>query len=83
MADPLNPKDCGLCVSNSQFSRKCRAEMTLRGARLNLRCLAHEGPPANPASLGPMTTLCSQSGVRAVIAENLPLKQQLIVLLRS
>ncbi len=29
------------------------------------------------------TTLCSQGGVRAVIAENLLLKRQLIVLLRS
>ena len=48
------------------------------------RCLAHEGPPAHPSfDWAVMTaTLCGLGGVRAVIAEHLLLKQQLIVVRR-
>ena len=50
----------------------------------DLRCLAHEGSPAPLLHLAVTAAkLCRPGGVRAVIAENLLLKQQLIVLRRS
>src|SRR3981081_4338382 len=50
----------------------------------DLRCLAHERPPAHPASPGRADREAVwPGGVRAVIAENLLLKQQLIVLRRA
>ena len=59
-------------------------EATLRGAGCLLRCLAHEGSPAHPASPDRHDREAVRpGGVRAVIAENLLLKQQLIVLRRA
>jgi hypothetical protein len=46
--------------------------------------IAHEEPPTTLPHLAVMTAkLCGPGGVRAVIAENLVLKQQLIVLRRG
>src|SRR5205807_1254957 len=57
---------------------------TLRGACVWPTLSAHEGPPARSASPGRHDREAVRpGGVRAVIAENLLIKQQLIVLLRS
>ena len=50
----------------------------------DLRCLAHEGPPAHAVHWAVMIAkLCGPGGVRTVIAENLLLKHQLVVLRRG
>ena len=78
---PLRP--CASRIPNSLAASRLEANVAWR-LTSGLRCLAHEGPPARPASLGVMTaTLCGPGGVRAVIAEHLLLKQQLIVLAPS
>ena len=74
-----------LCVSNSQFCADSRVGATLRGAR----CLTYAVSRMKNLllallHLAVMTAkLCGPGGVRAVIAENLVLKQQLIVLRRA
>ena len=74
-----------LCVSNCQFSRRFQDWATLRGAR--------PLTDADSRMKNLLTTLlhfavvtaklCGPGGVRAVIAENLLLKQQLTVLRRG
>jgi hypothetical protein len=72
-------------VDELQFSRRTSIEATLRGAF----CLTHAVSPMKDLLLVPLhlavvtAKLCGPGGVRAVIAENLLLKQQLIVLRRA
>jgi hypothetical protein len=76
--------DC-LCVSNWEFSRRIQDCATLRGARR----LTYADPHMRDLLLALLhlavvtAKLCGSGGVRAVMAENLLLKQQLIVLRRA
>jgi len=68
------------CEFWSHFSNRA----TLQGTCARLRCLLRKGSSAHPASFCRRDReLCGPGGVRAVIAENLLLRQQLIVLRRG
>jgi hypothetical protein len=85
LATALHYSDTTVCVSNCQFSRRIQDWATLRCAR----CLTYAISRMMNLLLiflhvAVMTAkLCGPGGVRAVIAENLLLKQQLIVLRRT
>ena len=81
---PINPWSV-LWVSNWQFSRGFPDWATLRGARrLTYADSRMKALLLTLLHLAVMTAkLCGPGGVRAVIAENLVLKQQLIVLRRG
>ena len=74
-----------VCVSNWEFSRRIQDSATLRGARR----LTYADPHMRNLLLALLhlavvtAKLCGSGGVRAVMAENLLLKQQLIVLRRA
>ena len=78
-------QSCGVCVSNWEFSRRIQDSATLRGARR----LTYADPHMRNLLLALLhlavvtAKLCGSGGVRAVMAENLLLKQQLIVLRRA
>jgi len=74
-----------LCVSNCQFSRRIQDWASCAVPEICPRLTrTHEGFPAHPAALAiTIAKLCGPGGVRAVMAENLLLKQQLIVLRRA
>ena len=78
-------KDTIVCVSNWEFSRRIKDSATLRGARR----LTYAHPHMRDLVLALFhlavvtAKLCGSGGVRAVMAENLLLKQQLIVLRRA
>jgi hypothetical protein len=74
-----------LCVSNCQFSRRFPDWATLRGARpLTYADSRMKNLLITLLHFAVVTAkLCGPGGVRAVIAENLVLKQQLIVLCRG
>jgi hypothetical protein len=73
-----------LCVSNCKFSPESRVAATLRAARRVTYAVSRmKGLLLTLLHLAVMTAkLCGPGGVRAVIAENLILKQQLLVLRR-
>src|SRR5260370_36991530 len=74
-----------VCVSNWEFSRRIQDSATLLGAP----CLTYADPHMRDLLLALLhlavvtAKLCGSGGVRAVMAENLLLKQQLIVLRRA
>ena len=74
-----------LCISNRELSRRIQDSATLLGAG----CLTYADPHMRNVllvlvHLAVVTAkLCRSGGVRAVMAENLLLKQQLIVLRRT
>ena len=74
-----------VCVSNWKFSRRIEDSTTLPGARR----LTYADPHMRNLSLALLhlavvtAKLCGPGGVRAVMAENLLLKQQLLVLRRA
>src|SRR3982074_3171790 len=74
-----------LCVSNWEFSRRIQDSATLLGAPR----LTYADPHMRDLLLALLhlavvtARLCGSGGVRAVMAENLLLKQQLIVLRRA
>ena len=74
-----------MSVSNCQFSRRFPDRATLRGARrLTYADSRMKDLLLTLLHLAVVTAkLCGPGGVRAVIAENLVLKQQLIVLRRA
>jgi hypothetical protein len=74
-----------MCVSNCQFSRRIQDWATLHGARrLTYADARRRNLLLTLLHLAVMTAkLCGPGGVRAVMAENLLLKQQLIVLRRA
>jgi hypothetical protein len=77
--------DGGLCVSNREFSRRSQKSATLRDA---VR-LSYADPQMSNLLIALLhlavvaAKLCGAGGVRAVMAENLLLKQQLIVVRRA
>ena len=76
---------CRLCVSNWEFSRRIQDSATLLGARR----LTYANPQMRNLLVALLhltvvpAKLCGSGDVRSVMAENLLLKQQLIVLRRA